>query len=98
MVQRGDISPESGGSGRNRCYDNIQVERLWRTAKYEEIYLRAYCDEWEAENSLARFLWRYCHVMPQRALEGRTPDEVYDEKELCTYPFGVNVVRPQAGK
>ena len=49
-------------SGRKRCYDNILVERLWRTVKYEEVYLRAYSDGWEAEISLARFLWRYCHV------------------------------------
>ena len=31
-------------SGRKRCYDNILVERLWRTVKYEEVYLRAYSD------------------------------------------------------
>lgn len=43
-------------SGRNRCYDNILVERLWRSVKYEEVHLRAYCDVWEAEISLARFL------------------------------------------
>jgi putative transposase len=49
-------------SGRKRCYDNILVERLWRTVKYEEVYLRAYSDGWETEISLARFLWRYCHV------------------------------------
>jgi putative transposase len=40
-------------SGRKRCYDNILVERLWRTVKYEEVYLRAYSDGWEAEISLA---------------------------------------------
>ena len=49
-------------SGRRRCYDNILVERLRRTVKYDEVYLRAYSDGWEAEASLARFLWRYCHV------------------------------------
>jgi putative transposase len=42
--------------GRKRCYDNILVEWLWRTLKYEEVYLRAYSDGWEAEISLARFL------------------------------------------
>jgi len=40
-------------SGRKRCYDNILVERLWRTLKYEEVYLRAYGDGWDAEVSLA---------------------------------------------
>ncbi|MFM7753044.1 MAG: IS3 family transposase, partial [Cyanobium sp.] len=38
-------------SGRKRCYDNILVERLWRTVKYEEVYLHAYSDGWEAEIS-----------------------------------------------
>ena len=64
-------------SGRKRCYDNILVERLWRTVKYEEVYLRAYSDGWEAEINLARFLWRYCHVRPHSSLGGRTPHEVY---------------------
>jgi putative transposase len=71
-------------SGRKRCYDNILVERLWRTVKYEEVYLRAYKDGWEAEISLARFLWRYCHVRPHSSLGGRTPHEVYTETEPCS--------------
>ena len=68
-------------SGRKRCYDHILVERLWRTVKYEEVYLRAYTDGWEAEISLARFLWRYCHVRPHSSLGSRTPHEVYNENE-----------------
>lgn len=71
-------------SGRKRCYDNILVERLWRTVKYEEVYLHAYSDGWEAEISLARFLWRYCHVRPHSSLGGRTPHEVYTETEPCS--------------
>jgi len=71
-------------SGRKCCYDNILVERLWRTVKYEEIYLRAYSDGCEAEISLARFLWRYCHVRPHSSLGGRTPHEVYTENEPCS--------------
>lgn len=70
-------------SGKKRCYDNILVERLWRTVKYEEVYLRAYSDGWEAEISLARFLWRYCHVRPHSSLGGKTPNEVYNEVESC---------------
>jgi putative transposase len=71
-------------SGRKRCYDNILVERLWRTLKYEEVYLHAYSDGWEAEISLARFLWRYCHVRPHSSLGGKTPHEVYTETEPCS--------------
>ncbi|MFM7647389.1 MAG: transposase [Cyanobium sp.] len=78
-------------SGRNRCYDNILVERLWRTVKYEEVYLRAYSDGWEAEISLARFLWRYCHVRPHRSLGGRTPHKVYTENGSCSSRPGLTM-------
>ena len=78
-------------SGRKRCYDNILVERLWRTVKYEEVYLRAYSDGWEAEISLARFLWRYCHVRPHSSLGGRTPYEVYTETEPCSSRPGLTM-------
>ena len=71
-------------SGRKRCYDNILVERLWRTVKYEEVYLHAYSDGWDAEISLARFLWRYCHVRPHSSLGGRTPYEVYTDTKPCS--------------
>ncbi len=67
--------------GRKSCYDNILVERLWRTVKYEEVYLHAYSDGWDAEISLARFLWRYRHVRPHCSLGGRTSYEVYTEIE-----------------
>jgi len=60
-------------SGRKRCYDNILVERLWRTLKDEEVYLRAYSDGWEAEINLVRFLWRYYHVRPTVPWEERLP-------------------------
>ena len=75
---------EISWSGRRRCYDNILVERLWRTLKYEEVYLRAYSDGWEAETCLAQFIWRYCNVRPHSSLGGRTPQEVYTETESCS--------------
>jgi putative transposase len=71
-------------SGRKRRYDNNLVERLWRTLKYKEVYLHAYSDGWEAEISLARFLWRYCHVRSHSSLGGKTPDEVYTNAEPFT--------------
>jgi len=74
----------SSWSGRKRCYDNILIERLWRTLKYEEVYLRAYSDGWDAEISLARFLWRYCHVRPHSSLGGKTPYAVYTEAIPCS--------------
>jgi putative transposase len=78
-------------SGRKRCYDNILVERLWRTLKYEEVYLHAYSDGWETEISLARFLWRYCHVRPHSSLGGKTPHEVYTETEPCSSRPGLTM-------
>lgn len=79
-------------SGRKRCYDNILVERLWRTVKYGEVYLHAYSDGWDTEISLARFLWRYCCVRPHSALGGRTPHEVYTETESCSSRPGLMIL------
>jgi putative transposase len=60
-------------SGRKRCFDNILVEWLSRTVKYEEVNLRAFSDGWESEIILARFFWRYGHTRPHSALGGRPP-------------------------
>jgi putative transposase len=65
--------------GRGRALDNVFVERLWRSVKYEEVYLRDYADGWEAEASLARYFDFYCHRRVHQALDYRTPAEVYRE-------------------
>ena len=65
--------------GRGRALDNVFVERLWRSVKYEEVYLRDYADGWEAEASLARYFDFYCHRRVHQALAYRTPAEVYRE-------------------
>lgn len=67
-------------SGRKRCFDNILVERLWRVVRYEEVYISSYEEGWDAENGLARLLWRYCHVVPHCLLGVKTPDMVYSKK------------------
>ncbi|CAK6690209.1 integrase core domain-containing protein [Synechococcus sp. CBW1107] len=82
-------------SGRKRCYDNILVERLWRTIKYEEVYTRAYSDGWEAEISLARFPWRYCHVRLHSELGGRTPHVVYTQTDPLSSRQGLTMSGPR---
>lgn len=63
--------------GRGRALDNVFVERLWRSVKYEEVYLRDYADGWEAERSLACYFEFYCRRRIHQALDYRTPAEVY---------------------
>jgi putative transposase len=63
--------------GRGRALDNVFVERLWRSVKYEEVYLKDYGDGWEAQSSLARYFRFYCERRVHQALGYRTPVEVY---------------------
>ena len=63
--------------GRGRCYDNIFVERLWRTVKYEEVFLRDYADPVEARQGLRAYFRFYNAQRPHQALDYRTPAEVY---------------------
>lgn len=64
-------------SGRGRCFDNILAERLWRTVKYEEIYLREYADGHDLIRSLREYFDYYNHRRPHRSLGRRTPAEMY---------------------
>lgn len=66
--------------GRGRALDNVFVERLWRSVKYEEVYLRDYDDAWQAETSLRKYFEFYCHERRHQALRRRTPAEVYGAK------------------
>lgn len=63
--------------GKGAWRDNVFVERLWRTVKYEEIYLRAYCSVSEARASIGRYLCFYNGTRPHSSLGGRTPDKAY---------------------
>ena len=59
--------------------DNVFVERLWRSLKYEEVYLHAYETVRDAYQGVARYVTFYNQLRPHRALEGRTPEDVYDK-------------------
>jgi putative transposase len=63
--------------GKGRALDNIFTERLWRTVKYEEVYLHDYATPRDARRGLARYLAFYNDERPHQALAYRTPGEVY---------------------
>ena len=63
--------------GRGRALDNIFTERLWRTIKYEEVYLHDYLSPREARQALTRYFTFYNHKRLHQALDYRTPAEVY---------------------
>ena len=67
--------------GRGRAIDNVFIERLWRTVKYEEVYLKSYETGWQAEDSLASYFRFYCHDRVHQSLGYRTPAEVYLESD-----------------
>jgi putative transposase len=75
-------------SGRGRAFDNILVERLWRTVKYEEVYLREYADGHGLMKSLGRYFDYYNNHRPHSSLDYRTPAEVYftGRDSLCSAP------------
>ena len=63
--------------GRGAWRDNVFVERLWRSVKYEEVYLRAYGSVGEARASIDRYLEFYNRKRPHSSLDARTPDQAY---------------------
>jgi putative transposase len=66
--------------GRGRALDNIFVERLWRSVKYEEVYLKDYETVPEAINSLGRYFEFYNRERLHQSLNYRTPEAVYQQK------------------
>ena len=63
--------------GKGAWRDNVFVERLWRSVKYEEVYLRAYDSVSEARASIGRYLNFYNGRRPHSSLDGATPDQAY---------------------
>lgn len=61
--------------GRGRAYDNVFVERLWRSVKYEEVYLHDYQTPAEARLGLGRYFDFYDSQRPHQALDGWAPAE-----------------------
>jgi len=74
-IKASDVQISMAGQG--RVFDNIFVERLWRTVKVEEVYLRDYQTVAEAKSGLGRYFAFYNHERLHQALGYRTPAEVY---------------------
>jgi putative transposase len=75
MLKDAEIAISMDGKGAWR--DNVFVERLWRTIKYEEVYLRAYAGVTQARASIGRYLSFYNGKRPHSSLGGKTPDQAY---------------------
>ncbi len=69
--------------GKGRALDNVFIERLWRTLKYEEVYLKGYSSVAELRSSLAEDFDFYCNERPHQALDGQTPASVYHAAGLA---------------
>ena len=65
--------------GKGRCMDNIFVERLWRSLKYEEVYLHAYATVAEAKAGISSWLDFYNTERQHQSLGDRTPRHIYQE-------------------
>lgn len=63
--------------GKDRWIDNVFVERLWRSVKYEDVYSHAYGTLQEVEDGLTQYFASYIQIRPHRSRDGKTPDEVY---------------------
>jgi putative transposase len=63
--------------GRGRCIDNVFVERLWRSLKYECVYLNAYATGSQARAGIGNWIAGYNSIRPHQGLGYRTPNEVY---------------------
>lgn len=75
VLHKNEIAISMDGKGAWR--DNVFVERLWRTLKYEEVYLRAYDSVAEARSSIGQYLTFYNGRRPHSSLDRRTPDQAY---------------------
>lgn len=64
--------------GRGRALDNVFIERLWRSVKYQEIYLREYATVADVEEGLKLYFEKYNHERPHQSLDNLTPAKVYE--------------------
>ena len=63
--------------GKGRCFDNIYIERFWRTLKYEEIYLKSYSSVSELKFAVSEYINYYNNERPHQSLGYQTPYDVF---------------------
>ena len=71
--------------GRGRCMDNIFIERLWRSLKYEAVYLHEIADGFTARRVIGEWIAFYNTIRPHSALGGRTPGRGLPRRHACGY-------------
>jgi len=71
--------------GKGRCLDNIFCERLWRSLKYEDIYLRAYETTKEARTGIGQWFTFYNDARPHQSLKYQTPRHFFEATRACAY-------------
>ena len=88
LLMKNQIKISMDGKGAWR--DNVFVERLWRTIKYEEVYLRAYANVPEARASIGRYIDGFYNVRrPHSSLDRNTPDEAYFNAQQANPGCGI---------
>ena len=95
MLQEQRVQVSMDGKG--RYLDNIFVERLWRSIKYEEVYLKAYQTVAEARAGIDAYLEFYNQQRPHQALGYRTPAEVYQNGPAQEVGLPSGMVKPSVG-
>jgi putative transposase len=68
--------------GKGRWMDNVFIERLWRSLKYECVYRNAFDNGTQARNQIGAWLRHYNQTRPHSTFDGPTPDEVYNLSHL----------------
>jgi putative transposase len=76
--------------GKGRWMDNVFIERLWRSLKYECVYLHAFENGVQARQQISTWLRHYNQSRPHSTFNGQTPDEVYREAEISQGPASTN--------
>ncbi len=92
-----DAGVQISMDGKGRAFDNIFIERLWRTVKYEEVYLFDYDDGFDAENRIGNYLSFYNHERFHQALNYKTPGDVYFECGTARNQIAVTLDRQSCG-